>query len=279
MSSPGRVPAWASRSELAMRFWQEGRSPDCPVIDGHAHMGIWKGIYFPLAEPAQMIQRMDRAGVRLIVFSHHAALSSPDVMNRLSVEAARAHPLRFRAYCVFHPADAELGKAQLDSYDSFRDAFVGLKLHADMHGVPYTDPRYGPAWELADRRELPVLVHSWGTSPNDGTAIMRSVAERYPRVKLILGHSLHDRWSDAIAMARDFPRVYLDLCAVLDERTGVLERFVGEVGSPRVLFGTDIPWFDYHYYIAGVLAADIAEEDQRNILYRNAQCLFGLGSP
>ncbi len=272
----GRVPAWASRSELARRFWQQGRSSDCPVIDGHAHMGAWKGIYFPLAEPQQMIRRMDRAGVRMIVFSHHAAISSPDVMNRLSVEAVRANPQRLRAYCVFHPV--ELGQAQLDSYDSFRDVYVGLKLHADMHGVPYTDPRYAPAWEFADRRELPVLVHSWGTSSNDGTAVMRSIAERYPKVRLILGHSLHDRWSDAIAMARDFPRVCLDLCAVLDERTGVLERFVAEAGSDRVLFGTDIPWFDFHYYIAGVLAAGITEQDQRNILYRNAQALFGLGS-
>jgi hypothetical protein len=127
-----------------------------------------------------------------------------------------------------------------------------------------------------------VLVHSWGGSTSDGTTVMRAVAERYPNVRLILGHSLHNRWGDAVAMARDFPRVYLDLCAVLDERTGVLERFVGEAGSGRVLFGTDIPWFDFHYYLAGVLAADIAEEDMRNILYRNARALFGLpdgGSP
>jgi hypothetical protein len=241
-------------------------------------MGIWKGIYFPHAEPAQMVESMDHAGVQLVVFSHHAALSSPDVMNRMSVASARAHPARLRAYCAIHPFYPRMAEAELASYDSYADVYVGLKLHGDMHGAAYTDQRYAPAWEFADRRELPVLVHSWGTSPNDGTAVMRAIAERYPRVKLILGHSLHDLWGDAVAMARQFPRVYLDLCAVLDERTGVLERFVGEAGSERVLFGTDIPWFDFHYSIAGVVAAEIAEADMRNILSLNARKLFGLGA-
>ncbi len=271
-----RTPKWASRTALGAQFWQTGKAADCPVIDAHAHMGVWRSIFFPHASPEQRARSMDRAGVRTVVLSHHAGLSSPDVMNRASVEAARAHRDRFRAYCVFHPAYPEAAAAELAAYDSCADVYVGLKLHGDMHGVPYSDPRYAPAWEFADRRELPVLVHSWAGSPQNGTPVMRTVAERYPRVKLILGHSLHNSWSDAIAMARDFPRVYLDLCAVLDERTGVLERFVGEAGSERVLFGTDIPWFDFHYYIAGVVAADIPEPAMRNILSLNARKLFGL---
>ena len=271
-----RTPAWAARSDIGRDFWKDGRSAGCPVIDAHAHMGSWKGIYFPCAEHEQMVKRMDRAGVQTIVFSHHAALSSPDVMNRLSVEAARAHPGRLQAYCVYHPAYQEIAEAELASYDSFPDVYSGLKLHGDMHGIPYTDPRYAPALEFADRRELPVRVHSWGSSANSGTAVIRAIAEKYPRVRLLLGHSLHNDWDGAIAVARDFPHVFLELCAVLDERSGVLERFVEAVGSQRGLFGTDVPWFDFHYYIAGVLAADITDEDRRNVLHRNARRLFGL---
>ena len=271
-----RTPGWARRSDIGRDYWRDGRSADCPVIDSHAHMGSWKGIYFPCAEPVQMVKRMDRAGVEMIVFSHHAALSSPDVMNRLAVEAVRVNRSRMRAYCVFHPACREIAEAELASYDSFPDVYVGLKLHGDMHGISYSDPRYAPAWEFANRRELPVLVHSWGSSLNDGTAVMRAVVEKYPRVHLLLGHSLHDDWSGSVALARDFPRVYLELCAVMDERSGVLERFVEGVGSKRVLFGTDVPWFDFYYYIAGVLAAEITDEDRRNIFHRNARKLFGL---
>jgi uncharacterized protein len=270
-----RTPAWASRTSLGQQYWEKGKA-DLPVIDAHAHMGSWKGIFFPAADAPQMIQNMDRAGVRWVIFSHHAALSSPDVMNSASLAAVRAHPSRLRAYCVFHPAYPEIAAAELAAYDAHLDAYVGLKLHGDMHGVPYNDPRYAPAWEFADRRELPVLVHSWGGSPQNGTPVMREIAGRYPRVKLILGHSLHNHWGEAIAMAREFPRVYLDLCAVLDERTGVLERFVSEADPSRILFGTDLPWFDEHYYIAGVIAADIPEDAMRGILSLNAQKLFGL---
>jgi predicted TIM-barrel fold metal-dependent hydrolase len=72
--------------------------------------------------------------------------------------------------------------------------------------------------------------------------------------------------------------VYLDLCAILGERAEVLERFIAEVVSDRVLFGTDISWFDFYYYITGVLAAEITDEDRRNILHRNARKLFGFGA-
>jgi predicted TIM-barrel fold metal-dependent hydrolase len=270
-----RLPAWASRSDIGRDFWMHGRCADCPVIDAHGHLGSWKGISFPCSEPSAMVARMDRAGVEKVVFSHHAALSSPDTMNRHAVEAVRAHPDRLRAYCVYNPGCRKISEAELAALDRFPDVFAGLKLHGDMHGVPYTDPRYDPAWQCANERGLPVLVHSWGDSANDGTAVMRAIAERYPRVPILLGHSLHNQWNAAIAIARDFPSVLLDLCAVMDERTGVLERFVGEVGSERVLFGTDIPWFDFHYYIAGVVAADITDEDRRNILHRNARRLFG----
>ena len=61
---------------------------------------------------------------------------------------------------------------------------------------------------------------------------------------------------------------------MLDER-GIVEQFVSELGSERVVFGTDFPWFDYHYYIGAVLGADITDDDRHNILHRNAEKLLG----
>jgi len=69
-------------------------------------------------------------------------------------------------------------------------------------------------------------------------------------------------------MAKDYPQLYLDLCAVMDDR-GVLELFVERAGSEKVLFGTDLPWFDPHYYIGAILSADISDEERRDIFYRN----------
>jgi predicted TIM-barrel fold metal-dependent hydrolase len=254
----------------------DGRADDCPVVDCHGHMGSWNAIHFPAAEPAQIVRRMDRAGVRWLVFSHHASLSSPDMANAPAVAAVRAFPDRLRAYCVVNPHYPDRGARDLAGFDTMRDVYAGLKLHAEMHALPYTDARYEPAWRFANERGLPVLAHTWATSPRCGLEVMAEVAHRYPRVRLILGHSLHAKFADAITLAQEHPNLYLDLCAVIDERSDTLERMVAGVGSERILFGTDMPWFDYHYYLAGVLTADLDEDAQRNILYRNAARLFGL---
>ena len=64
---------------------------------------------------------------------------------------------------------------------------------------------------------------------------------------------------------------------VLRERAddrGVIEKFVREAGSDRMLFGTDLPWFDPHQAVGALLSADIDDEDRHNICHRNAEKLL-----
>ena len=91
------------RSALAAEFWENGKSASCPIYDMHGHMGAYHSIYFPRGETADMVRTMDEAGVRLLLFSHHAALNSPDLANRPSIEAVQRFPDRLRAYCTVNP--------------------------------------------------------------------------------------------------------------------------------------------------------------------------------
>jgi hypothetical protein len=162
----------------------------------------------------------------------------------------------------------------LDTFDDLcPDVYVGFKFLSDYHEVPLTDPRYAPAWELADARELLVLAHTWGGSRFDGPEVVRAVAERYPNVRFLLGHACHGDWDAAVRLAQDLPHVYLELTAVFDDR-GAIETFVREAGSDRMLFGTDLPWFDPHHAVGVLLNADITDEDRHNICHRNAQRLL-----
>ena len=104
--------------------------------------------------------------------------------------------------------------------------------------------------------------------------VVRQVAARYPHVKLLLGHSCHGEWDAAIDLARSFENLYLELTAVFDDR-GILEKFVREAGSERMLFGTDLPWFDPHQAVGALLSAEIDDEDRHNICHRNAERLLG----
>ena len=178
-----------------------------------------------------------------------------------------------RAYCVINPKYPALAERDLASFDDHRDVYVGLKLHPPWHRAKLTDDEYKPAWEFANANRLLVLTHTWGNDAGCGYEALSEVAGRYNGATIIAGHSLHDRCDQAVELVKRFPNVYLDTCAMLDDR-GVVDRIVGEIGSEQIVFGTDFPWFSYHYYIGALLGAKMTDEDRRNILYRNAQRLL-----
>lgn len=261
-------------SPLAREFWEYGKAATCPIYDMHGHMGPNAAIYFPRAEAPDMVRTMDEAGVRLLVFSHHAALNSADVGNQPSIDAVRQFPDRLRAYCMVNPNYPEVIARDLEAFDElFGEVYVGFKFLSDYHRRPLTDEGYRPAWEYADARGLPILAHTWGGSLYDGESVVRTVAETYPNVKFLLGHSCHGAWDASVQLAQDFPNIYLELTAVFDDR-GVIDKFVREAGSDRMLFGTDLPWFDPHHAIGVLMNADITDEDRHNICHRNAERLL-----
>jgi uncharacterized protein len=260
-------------SPLAKEFWEQGKSAACPIIDMHGHMGEMASIYFPRGDTASMIGTMDSCGVKLLVFSHHLSLFAPNLGNQPSIDAVRQYPDRLRAYCVINPNYPEIAAREIDAFETYRDVFVGFKFLSDYHKVPLTDERYQPAWEYADQHGLLLLMHTWGGSAFDGPQCIRPMAERYPNVKILMGHSCHGDWDAAVSLANDFPNVYLELTAVFDNR-GVLEKFASEAGSHKMLFGTDLPWFDPHQAVGALLTANLTDEDRHNICHRNAEKLL-----
>ena len=263
-------------SPLAKAFMEQGKSEPCPVIDMHGHFGPVQGIYFPNVTAEAMIGTMDRAGVRMIVCSHHAALVDPQRGNPQMAEVVARYPDRFRAYWALNPNYPDRLKRQVKAYPNWnkdRKTFVGFKFLSDYHKVAITDDRYKPALEYAQAHRMMILMHTWGHSEYDGPALVEKVAQRYPDVTFLMGHSGYGEWDRAIGVARDYENVYLELTAAYHVN-GIIERMVREAGSHKILFGTDLPWFDPHYGIGCVVWAKIADEDRHNILHRNAERLL-----
>jgi uncharacterized protein len=260
-------------SPLAREFWEQGKSASCPIYDMHGHMGPWAAIYFPRSQPEQMIATMDECGVKMLVFSHHQALMSPDIGNRPSIEAVRRFPARFRAYCVINPNYPDRVEADLAAFEQHRDVFVGFKFLSDYHQIPISDDRYRPALEYAEQRGLLVLMHTWGGSPYDGAAQVRRLAERYTKLRFLLGHSCSGEWDEVVALVNEFPNLYLELTAIFDDRGG-LEKFAAEAGSQRMLFGTDLPWFDPHQAVGALFSAHLSDEQIHDICHCNAEKLL-----
>lgn len=260
-------------SPLAQAFWNDGRADNCPIYDMHGHMGIWHSIYFPRPDAPEMIRTMDSAGVRMLLFAHHGGLFGQDIGHEPAIEAVHRFPDRLRAYLPVNGNYPEQIESDLELLDEHPDVFVGIKFLCDYHLVPMTDPRHAAAWELADQRKLLVLAHTWGGSEYDGPTVVRQILNKYTNLNLLMGHSCHGDWDKAVQLTREFPNVYLELTAVLDDR-GIVEKFVEEAGADRMLFGTDLPWFDPHHGIGALLSADITDEDRHDILHRNAEHLL-----
>jgi hypothetical protein len=114
------------------------------------------------------------------------------------------------------------------------------------------------------------LCHTWDNpkSSYNGPAQAEEFVRNFPNVTFIAGHSFHNNWSEAIRLCNEYSNLYLELTAVLDER-GPLELILKECGSEKILFGTDLPWFDTHHGIGVILSTDMSDEDRKNIFFRN----------
>ena len=259
-------------SQLAQRFWKYGRLEDCPVLDFHGHMGPLAGGYLPACSPEDMLKIMDRANVAMLCFCSHQATMVPAAGTSGDIAVVQKYPERFKAYhsVVSRHLDPERDLADMEQYP---DVFVGFKFLADYYKVPISDKRHDPYWEYADKHRLLVLVHTWGGSDYNCLRHAEEALERDPNLIFIAGHSFHGKWEGAVELAARYPNLYLELTAVLDDR-GVLDYFVDKLGSERILFGTDLPWFATHHGIGAVMSADITDDDRRNILYRNGKKLL-----
>lgn len=244
-----------------------------PVIDLHGHLGPFHGIYMPESSLDAMAAGMDRYGYEALVLSPHNALSGDTREgNREMLDAVQRYPGRIYGYCTLNPGFPQDIPREMDAYLD-QPGVAGLKIHPVMHGHPATHKNYAPVWERAHAEKRMVLSHTWGLNGGCGAEDMRRIAEKYPDVRLLLGHSCYGAWEEVIALAAEFPNVYLELTAAYHVY-GLIEWMCRIAGSHKVLFGTDYPWFDPFAAIGCVIFAHISEDAMHDILYRNARRLL-----
>lgn len=258
---------------LAGEFWGKGRLP-FPVYDVHGHMGLHPAIYMSHAAPETMVRHLRRAGAKLI-FTHHYALNDWSFRNATCVEIARRFPDDLRVYMAVNPHCQKNIEEDLALYDSWAPTVCGLKILADYHRTPVTDARYEKAFAFAEERRLPVLFHTWGGSSNNGAPQLLELSKRYPHITYLIGHSFYGDWNGVAKVRAESPATcYFELTSIPGQ-AGLIERLVDLVGADRILYGTDLPWFDEFQAIGGVLCADISDEAKKAILHDNAVRIFG----
>jgi predicted TIM-barrel fold metal-dependent hydrolase len=253
-----------------------GKPLDGLVVDCHGHLGPNPAFHIPDHSPAAMAARMDRLGIaKLCIASHTAIYADFHAGNEETAAAIAAFPDRFLGGIVLNAHYADEVRPELDRCLA-RGGFRFIKLHSSLHKYRLDSDACEPIWREAERRDLPVLVHSWAGSPDCGYEACKKVATAHPGVRLILGHSLApDGYEDACRLAEAHPNVWLDTVTSLVDY-GQLDFLVGRVGAERILYGSDMPFLDPAPQLAKVVFARISDDAKRRILGGNAARLLAL---
>jgi predicted TIM-barrel fold metal-dependent hydrolase len=166
----------------------------------------------------------------------------------------------------------------------------GIKVHPILQGFHPSDPRLDPTYAVCEQEGLTVLSHS-GTTKGprqlSNPFAFSAVLDAHPTLHLVLAHLGGASWHEVAAFAAAYPSASFDLCEII-AWTGSpnapsrdqLGRLIRDIGSDRVLFGTDFPWYELDATIDQLMdLPHLSDEERRGILGENAVRRLGLAVP
>lgn len=155
--------------------------------------------------------------------------------------------------------------------------FRGLKLEIANNA---SDACMKPVMKAAEAYDVPVLQHTWSQTKIKRRAIHSDpddtclLAKRFPNTRVIMAH-LTGCGHRGVLAARGIDNLWIDTSGASPE-AGIVEHAVANLGSNRVLYGSDLPIRDLPAAIGQVAGADISDADRDAIFYGNATKLLKL---
>jgi predicted TIM-barrel fold metal-dependent hydrolase len=283
-------------------------------IDAHTHGFATKvapgsvGVpYEQLELPDQtetLLREMDSHGVeRAILHVSHTRKEIEKIQS-----AVRKYPARFIGFCNWGMGSTGKEAAEFIQKWLREPEFkgVGEALVTNFYSkgkvdtIPEALGELRIAMDVVRKNRVPILFHTGYSGSHTGKftttlawkdpLTLDEIAGEYSDVPIIIGHSgghypPYD--VNALMMAYQHDNVFLETSK---SRTDVIEKAVAEIGSARILFGTDWvrekphttgamserPGHLYDWNINAIEQAKISDEDKEKIFYRNVQSLLGL---
>lgn len=248
------------------------------VVDIHSHVG--RTVTSDVGQTVdEWITLMAESGVDQAVLS----VAAGGVQTEGILDTRRAND-RVAAAVAAHPELFPIGLASIEvrhgaagvvevarAFDEL--GLKGLAFHATFEGFTVDSLAFGAVLDATAGRRGLVLLHSTPDAKASPRAIA-AVASRYPNLVFVLGHPLFsdDQKAQAVAAVLSTPNVHVDIAYQADPAT--TEFFVREVGSGRVLYGSDAPFFPPADVIRSVESANISDADRNAILAGNARTLI-----
>ena len=270
---PPPYPVLNSSDQIIKKALSAKPVDDMTVIDAHAHITHQGGksasmVVMNRSDAEGVVERNRKIGVSKTCVSAWTAIwGDYKLGNQDTIQAINKFPEEIIGYAVLDPNYITNWEKECKYYHK-QLKLPGMKPYYPKMGIPYNDPRFDPWWKYGNSHNLFALMH-----PSDNVKQeMVDLAKRFTNIFFLLAHS---GWSwktvrEHVDIVKQFPNCFLELTftSVLN---GSIEYMVKNVGSERVLYGSDAPMRDPYPQFGWVAYANISEQDKRNILGRNME--------
>jgi 2,3-dihydroxybenzoate decarboxylase len=301
--------------ELAEHFKERGPEMRVPALQERL---------FDLG--ALRIKEMDEAGIDLQVLSHGApatqrldaetAVRMARTVNDRLHAVVKANPSRFAGFAVLPTAAPEAAADELERAVT-KLGFKGAMVHGLTNNAFLDEKRFWPIFERAAALDVPLYLHpavphkavidvyyrdyldqfpnlmtaAWGFGVETATQgirlVLSGVFEKYPQLKIILGHLGEGLpfylWRIDMALARtkasNFRDIFRDRFWITTSgnfSTPALLCCLMELGADRILFSVDYPFVPNPPGVKWMEHVPLGPEDKAKILHGNAERLLKL---
>lgn len=266
-------PGEPSFDELALLMDQGKPLTDIKIIDAHAHMSAdghysISDLIMKNSDAKSMVNAMDDLGIDCTCTVPWEGIATNGTNANLTCQKAmRDFPGRFLSYASCNPNYKEELETVIPRFHEQDQGFIGIKPYYPKHGYDILGEKYKEWYEYADRRKMPVLLH---TGISGIHLKIPELCRRYPNISLLMAHSAssYQNADDLIKIVKEFENTYLEITYTSLTR-GIIKYMVDRVGADRVLFGTDTPMRDPAPQLAWIAYADISLEDKKKIMGGN----------
>ena len=254
------------------------------VGDQGVPLKIVKDVADDFAEPAEMVERMDRLGIDTLVLPTGDLGPHPeyDVVATRWEEAEKLvaeFPGRFATTAVINPGlgmdDVRNVRARLAD-----EWVVGLWLHTHSWDRRFDHADLYPYYALASEFDVPVAMQagtSGGLFPSEcGQPIgIDRPAIYFPDTRFVLSHHGWPWVDEAVAMALKFPNVFLGTAAYPPRHWDpAVVRFLTGPGKRKVLFGSNFPTVGHTKALAQVDELGLDDATKHALLGDTARRVF-----
>lgn len=241
-------------------------------IDVHAHIGDCRVFDMHVTEE-QIFRAMEESRVDATILQPFPGAPDYRMVHDWIYRLSRENPNRIYGLVSINPHQNR-DKLEYEIRHYVEDCgFVGVKLHTQGHAVHPDSKDAHTLYEIASELKVPVNVHTGLGIPFAMPSLLLPICRAYPDIPFVVAHSGTLMFgSEAVILAKECPNVWLDttMCVIED-----LLMFYRELGSKKLIYASDslksAALEQKKYY-----AADIPEEELKDIFYRNAAQIFHL---